>query len=88
MSHNNIIKWNNLILKADKEAFIGNVIAAQEYYKEAEQIAINLYLYVYTYQPTLTWIIKPSMRGFYNQISYKENPINRGDSVSYWWIKG
>nr|WP_157463259.1 ABC transporter substrate-binding protein [Caldisphaera lagunensis] len=81
-------EMDNLILMADKYAFTGNTTAAQLYYKQAEQIGIDLYLYVYTYQPTLSWIIKSYMHGFNNQILYEENPINGGDSVFYWWIKG
>ncbi|MGC9183773.1 MAG: ABC transporter substrate-binding protein, partial [Caldisphaera sp.] len=81
---------NNLILMADNAAESGNTTAAQQYYKQAEQIAINLYLYVYTQTPNAYWIIKPYMHGFNNQISYEENPMIGGaaDSLYYWWVKG
>ncbi|WP_292319199.1 ABC transporter substrate-binding protein, partial [Caldisphaera sp.] len=81
---------NNLILMADNAAESGNTTAAQQYYKQAEQIAINLYLYVYTQMPNAYWIIKPYMHGFNNQISYEENPMigGGGDSLYYWWVKG
>ncbi|MGC9048531.1 MAG: ABC transporter substrate-binding protein, partial [Caldisphaera sp.] len=81
---------NNLILKADNAALAGNTTVAQQYYKQAEQIAINLYLYVYAQMPNEYWIIKPYMHGYNNQISYEENPMIGGaaDSLYYWWVKG
>ena len=78
---------NNLLILANSAALKGNSTMAQLYYKEAEQIAINLYLYVYEYQPNLQWVIKPYMYAYNNQISYQENPINAEDSVFYWWFK-
>jgi len=78
---------NNLLILANFEALKGNNTMAQLYYKEAEQIAISLYLYVYEYQPNLQWVIKPYMYAYNNQISYQENPINAEDSVFYWWFK-
>ncbi|MFP3242610.1 ABC transporter substrate-binding protein, partial [Caldisphaera sp.] len=81
---------NNLILQADNAAEAGNTTLAQQDYKQAEQIAINLYLFVYTQMPNEYWIIKPYMHGYNNQISYEENPMIGGaaDSLYYWWVKG
>jgi len=58
-------------------------------YKQAEQDAINLYMYVYTQQPSSFWIVKPYMKG-YNGIQSEENPMIGGaaDSIYYWWVKG
>ena len=63
-------------------------LAAQDY-KEAEQIAINLYMYVYTMVPNFFWIVKPYMNGYQGQISYQQNPINGGGGIGlyFWWVK-
>ncbi|MFP3230448.1 MAG: ABC transporter substrate-binding protein, partial [Caldisphaera sp.] len=81
---------NNLILQANNAAEAGNTTLAQQDYKQAEQIAINLYLFVYTIVPNEYWIIKPYMHGYNNQISYEENPMIGGSGMSlyYWWVKG
>ncbi|MEB3691495.1 MAG: ABC transporter substrate-binding protein [Caldisphaeraceae archaeon] len=81
---------NTLITKADHAAIAGNNTAAQMYYKEATQIAINLYMYVYTVQSTAHWFIKPYMHGYMGKISYQENPMigGAGDGLYYWWVKG
>ena len=81
---------NTLIVEANNAALSGNNELAAVYYKEAEQIAVNLYLYVYTYQENMYWIIKPYIIPYKNQISYQENPMigGGGDSLFYWWSKG
>jgi ABC-type oligopeptide transport system substrate-binding subunit len=58
-------------------------------YKEAEQDAINLYLYIYTVDENAFWMVKPYMTG-YNGIQSQENPLIGGalDSTYYWWVKG
>jgi peptide/nickel transport system substrate-binding protein len=63
-------------------------VAAQDY-KEAEQIAINLYMYVYTMVPNFFWVVKPYMNGYQGQISYQQNPINGGGGIGlyFWWVK-
>jgi hypothetical protein len=53
---------NTLIVEANNAALSGNNELAAVYYKEAEQIAVNLYLYVYTYHEIMNWIIKPYRR--------------------------
>ncbi len=62
---------------------------AASYYKQAEQAAINLYMYVYVVQPSSFWMVKPYITG-YNQIQSEENPMIGGaaDSIYYWWVKG
>lgn len=52
---------NTYIEEADNTA---NATQAAYYYKQAEQIAINLYMYVYTQQPNYFWVIKPYMTGY------------------------
>jgi ABC-type transport system substrate-binding protein len=58
-------------------------------YKESEQDAINLYLYIYTIDENAFWMVKPYMTG-YNGIQSQENPLIGGalDSTYYWWVKG
>ncbi|AFZ70125.1 PKD domain protein,extracellular solute-binding protein, family 5 [Caldisphaera lagunensis DSM 15908] len=87
---NEYAELNNLIIMADNAALVGNTTEAAQLYKQAEQIAINLYFYVYTQMPNAYWVIKPYMHGFNNQISYEENPMIGGaaDSLYYWWVKG
>lgn len=78
---------NNLIIKADLET---DPVKAKELYKEASQIAINLYMYIYLIQPNAFWVVKPYMNGYKGDISYLENPMigGAGDSLFYWWVKG
>jgi ABC-type transport system substrate-binding protein len=82
------LELNNLIKEANAAAFVNATLAAQ-LYKQAEQMAINLYMYVYINQPNAFWVVKPYMTG-YNGIQSEENPQIGGalDSVYYWWRKG
>jgi len=77
---------NNLIAQADATT---NPVKAEQLYKQAEQIAINLYMYVYTQQPNSFWVVKPYMTGYHGEISYEENPMigGAGDSLFFWWVK-
>ena len=52
-----------------------NAPLAAQNYKQAEQIAINLYMYVYTIVPNFFWVVKPYMNGYQGQISYQQNPM-------------
>jgi len=78
---------NTLIQEADTTT---NSTLAAMYYKQAEQIAIDLYMYVYAQQPNAFWVVKPYITGYHGQISYEENPMigGAGDSLYYWWVKG
>jgi ABC-type transport system substrate-binding protein len=80
-------QMNSLIQQADTTA---NATLAAQLYKQAEQIAINLYMYVYTVQPNAFWVVKPYMNGYQGQILYEENPMTNGagGSLYYWWVKG
>jgi ABC-type transport system substrate-binding protein len=82
------LQMNKLIEDANAASFVNATLAAQ-LYKQAEQIAINLYLYVYLNQPNVFWFVKPYMTG-YNGIQSQENPQIGGalDSIYYWWLKG
>ena len=77
---------NTLIQQADTAT---NPTTAAQLYKQAEQSAINLYMYAYVIQPNDFWVVKPYMSG-YNGIQSQENPEIGGalDSIYYWWIKG
>ncbi|HLI46615.1 MAG TPA: ABC transporter substrate-binding protein [Geobacterales bacterium] len=76
-----------LILKADSEI---DPIKAQGYYKQVEQLAIDLYMYIYLYQTNGFWVVKSYMHGYNNDITYQENPITAGAGASlyFWWVKG
>ncbi|AHC51360.1 ABC transporter substrate-binding protein [Sulfolobus acidocaldarius SUSAZ] len=78
---------NNLIIQADSAT---NSTQAALLYKQVEQTAINLYMYIYLDQPNAFWVVKPYMNGYNGQISYEENPQigGAGDSLYFWWVKG
>jgi ABC-type transport system substrate-binding protein len=81
---------NELILKADEAELANNVTAAYQLFREGENIAIQLYMYVYAYQVTAHWFVKPYMHGYMGMISWEENPGigGGGNSVYWWWVKG
>ena len=66
-----------------------NPTTAAQLYKQAEQDAINLYMFTYVVQSNSFWVVKPYMSG-YNGIQSEENAEIGGgaDSIYYWWIKG
>ncbi|MGC8621610.1 MAG: ABC transporter substrate-binding protein, partial [Caldisphaera sp.] len=80
---------NNISMKAMAAEVAGNITGASILYRKVDQMVINLYLYVYTVQPTNMWIVKPYINGYNNQISWEENPLANAamDSVYWWWIK-
>jgi ABC-type transport system substrate-binding protein len=73
-------EMNSLILIADSTT--NTTLAAQDY-RQIEQIAINLYLYVYLYQANNFYVTKPYMNGFEGQVSYFMNPMVL-DYFVYW----
>ena len=77
-------QMNSLIKTADSTP---NATLAAQDYKEVEQIAINLYMYVYTFVPNFFWVVKPYMNGYQGQISYQENPMLGGNGLYFWWVK-
>jgi peptide/nickel transport system substrate-binding protein len=79
-------QMNSLIEEADLTT---NATLAAQDYKQAEQIAINLYMYVYTVVPNQFWVVKPYMNGYQGQISYQQNPMFGGSGVGlyFWWVK-
>ncbi len=80
-------EMNSLIQVGDSTT---NATLAAQDYKQAEQIAINLYMYVYLIQANSFWLVKPYMTGYQGQISYQMNPVWGGDQMGqyYWWVKG
>jgi ABC-type transport system substrate-binding protein len=68
-----------------------NSTQAAQLYKQAEQQAINLYMYVYTYQANAFWVVKPYMTAYNsgNTIQSEQNPMYGGGGMSlyYWWVK-
>jgi ABC-type transport system substrate-binding protein len=79
-------QMNALIEIADSTA--NSTLAAQDY-KAAEQLAIDLYMYVYTAIDNAFWVVKPYMNGYQGQISYQENPLvgALGVGLYFWWVK-
>jgi len=73
----------NLILKADSTT---NVTQSLMYYDEAEVIAVNLNLYVYTEQQNGFWYYAPYMHG----VQYEENAMigGGGDTLYFYLTKG
>jgi len=65
-------QMNALITEAD--ATTNATLAAQDY-NEIEQIAVNLYLYIYLYQPSFFWVVKPYMNGYQGQMSIFMGPM-------------
>jgi peptide/nickel transport system substrate-binding protein len=80
------LELNNLIRQANSAT---NATEAAQLYKQAEQVAINLYMFVYAVQPNSFWMLKPYITG-YNGIQSESNPMIGGaaDSIFYWWRKG
>ncbi len=78
---------NQLISAADLAT---NPTSAAQLYQQAEQVAVKLYMYVYTFQQNQFWIVKPYMTPHNNVWGYQENPtIGAGaDSFYAWWNKG
>jgi peptide/nickel transport system substrate-binding protein len=83
----NYTALNNLIVKADTDTSPSQAAAD---YAAAEQIAVKLYMYVYTFQATGFWIVKKYITPYQGNWGYQENPtIGAGaDSCFFWWVKG
>ncbi len=82
--------WTNLINQIHKaDADTDPALAAPDY-KAAEQTAVNLYMYVYTYQPTTFWMVRSYMHPYKNDWGYETAPTMGGaqDSIFFYWIKG
>jgi ABC-type transport system substrate-binding protein len=79
-------QMNSLIKIADSTT---NATLAAQDYKAAEQIAINLYMYLYAFVPNSFWVVKPYMNGYQGQISYQQNPMLGGAYMGlyFWWVK-
>ncbi|MFP3318063.1 MAG: ABC transporter substrate-binding protein [Thermoplasmata archaeon] len=79
-------EWKNmtdLILKADSTS---NVTLSLQYFDQAEQIAVNLTLYVYTLQQNGFWYYAPWIHG----VEWEENPMigGGGDTLYFYLTKG
>jgi ABC-type oligopeptide transport system substrate-binding subunit len=74
-------QMNSLIKEADSTT---NATLAAQDYKQIEQIALNLYLYIYVVQPNAFWFMKPYMNGYEGQISLLLNPM--GIVPTYVWL--
>jgi hypothetical protein len=78
----------NAALKA-ADAATDATTAAQQY-ALCEKLAVQLYMYVYTFQQTAFWITKGYMSPHNNDWGFQTNPtIGAGaDSFFAWWNKG
>lgn len=78
---------NTLIHQADLAV---NTTKAAQLYASAEEAAVNLYMFVYTYQYNLLWVVKPWISPYQNDWGTQTNPtIGAGsDSCFFWWVKG
>ena len=77
-------QMNSLIQIADSTT--NTTLAAQDY-RQAEQLAISLYMLVYSYVQNLFWVVKPYMNGYQGQISYAQNPVINPAGLYFWWVK-
>jgi ABC-type transport system substrate-binding protein len=79
-------QMNSLIQIADSTT---NATLAAQDYRQAEQLAINLYMLVYLYVPNEFLVVKPYMNGYQGQISYQENPMFTyfPTGLYFWWVK-
>jgi ABC-type oligopeptide transport system substrate-binding subunit len=75
-------QMNSLIQIADSTT---NATLAAQDYQQAEQLAINLYMYVYLSVGNGFMVVKPYMNGYQGQISYQENPML--PYMYFWWVK-
>lgn len=85
--YRNYTALNQLIRAADLAV---NTTQAAQLYKQVEQVAVKLYMFVYTYQQNLLWAIKPWIQPYQNDWGYQTSPlIGAGqDSCFFWWTKG
>jgi ABC-type transport system substrate-binding protein len=73
-----------LIREADSTT---NMTLAAHDYKQIEQIAINLYLYVYAFQSNRLLVTKPYINGYQGQISYIMNPVlDSVETAQFVWL--
>ena len=77
-------KMNSLIQTADSTT--NTTLAAQDY-QRAEQLAINLYMYLYLGIDSSFLVVKPYMVGYLGHMSYQQNPIYNADGLYFWWVK-
>jgi ABC-type transport system substrate-binding protein len=77
-------EMNSLIQIADSTP---NATLAAQDYRQAEQLAISLYMLVYSYVENAFWVVKPYMNGYQGQISYQENPMFITMGLYFWWVK-
>jgi len=75
-------EMNSLIQIADSTT---NATLAAQDYRQAEQLAINLYMYVYTCITNNFLIVKPYMNGYQGQIQYEQNP--QLPTLYFWLVK-
>ena len=83
----NYTRLNQLIHSADLAV---SPTQAAQLYAQAEQVAVKLYMFVYTYQQNLLWVVKPWISPYQGNWGYQTSPlIGAGqDSCFFWWIKG
>jgi Bacterial extracellular solute-binding proteins, family 5 Middle. len=78
----------DLIAEADSVE-LTNATASIPLFRQAEDLAVQLYFYVYTIQPNSYWVVKPYMAGYMGTVAWEENPMIAGgnDNIFWWWVK-
>ncbi|MGC8681623.1 MAG: ABC transporter substrate-binding protein, partial [Thermoplasmata archaeon] len=78
-------EWQNMTNLILKAGYTTNITKSLQYYDEAEVIAVNLNLYVYTEQLNQLWYYAPYLHG----AQYEENPIlgGGGDTLFFYLTK-
>lgn len=82
--------WTTLINQIHVADAATDPAVAAPAYKAAEQTAVSLYMYVYTYQPTSFWMVRSYMHPYKNDWGYEIAPTMGAaqDSLFFYWIKG
>ena len=73
-------------MQLSDDSTTNSTLAAQDY-KQLEQIAINMYMYVHLRTDNQFWVVKPCINGYQGRISYEENPIIFPEGLYFWWVK-
>ncbi len=83
-------EFNTLITQLHTADLDTNPTQAAADYQAAEQTAVNLYMYVYTYQFNSFWIVRSYMHPYQNNWGYQTAPTMGAaqDSLFFYWVKG
>jgi ABC-type transport system substrate-binding protein len=77
--------WGQMNALISEAGSATNATLAAQDYKQMEQIAINLYFYIYLYQMNEFYVVKPYLNPYQGQISLFMNPTDY--NFYDWWVK-